>query len=231
MTRGSQLQTRLYVNDRPAELTAAVLDHTPTLLERAASLEWRSPLAPGYDEPRDAAFLSVVGLSSLADSLQSFWPARGPVWDALGVVHLKGGGQGVVLCEGKSHPAEVYGGGCKAGEGSRARISRALAETRRWLGLDENPEGWMDPLRPDEPGHSSVYQSANRYAHLYWLRQCEGVEAWLCHLLFVDDPTYGTTSRAEWDAALPAIENDLGLAGTPVPFAGHVFLPGLEQPA
>jgi hypothetical protein len=83
----------------------------------------------------------------------------------------------------------------------------------------------MDPLRPTERGHSSVYQSANRYAHLCWLRK-HGIEAWLVHLLFVEDPTFGRTSRADWESALPQIEDDLGLRGVPVPYATHVFVAG-----
>jgi len=98
------------------------------------------------------------------------------------------------------------------------------------LGLAEEPERWMDPLRPEEHGHSSVYQSANRYAHLYWLRKL-GIEAWLVHLLFVEDPTFGRTSREIWEAAVPQIEDDLGLRGIRVPYATHVFLPGLDPDA
>jgi hypothetical protein len=41
--------------------------------------------------------------------------------------------------------------------------------------------------------------------------------AWLMHLLFVDDPTFGRTSGDEWDEALPNIEADLGLTGVRVP--------------
>lgn len=111
----------------------------------------------------------------------------------------------------------------------RARIAAAVTATQDWLGVPRAPERWMDPLRPGQRGYSSVYQSANRYAHLYWLRQLCGVEAWFCHLLFVDDPTYGRTSRAVWQQTLPKIEHDLGLQDRAVPFAGHVFLPGLPQ--
>jgi hypothetical protein len=225
VTHGSQLQVRLYVNQHPNALTAGVLDQMSDLAGRAESLEWRAPLAPRFEEPRDGAFLAAAGRDDLADSLRRFWPARGPVWDALAVVNLRGGGSGILLCEGKSHPDEIYGGGTKATEPSRARIAEALAETQAWLGVPREPERWMDPLRPSEHGHSSVYQSANRYAHLYWLREKEGVEAWLCHLLFVDDPTYGATSRELWEEKLPQIERDLGLEDRTVPFAGHVFLP------
>jgi hypothetical protein len=229
VTRGSQLQVRLYVNEHTDALTAAVLDQVPDLAERASSLEWRAPLAPKFKEPRDQPFLKAIAREALADSLREFWPARGPVWDALAVVNLRGGGSGVLLCEGKSHPAEVYGGGTKAGKRSRARIAAALAETQAWLGLPREPERWMDPLRPQQRGHSSVYQSANRYAHLYWLRECAGVEAWLCHLLFVDDPTYGTTSRECWDKKLSEIKHDLGLGVSVFPYADHVFLTGLSH--
>jgi hypothetical protein len=227
VTRGSQLQVRLYVNEQPDALSAAVLDQMPDLADRAASLEWRAPLAPEYKEPRDGAFLASVDREDLAGSLREFWPARGPVWDALAVVHLVGGGCGVLLCEGKSHPGEIYGGGTKARERSRTRIAEALGATQDWLGIPRAPERWMDPLRSAQSGYSSVYQSANRYAHLYWLREIAGVEAWLCHLLFVDDPTHGATSRECWDKKLPEIEQDLGLHGRTVPFAAHVFLPGL----
>ncbi len=229
MTRGSQFQVRVYVNEHRDNLDMAVLDQMPSLAERAFSLDWRAPLAPEYEEPRDRAFLKAVGREDLTGSLRKFWPARGPVWDALAVVNLRRGGHGVLLCEGKSHPAEVYGGGTKAGQRSRDRIAVALAQTQKWLRTPRDPQRWMDPLRPEERGYSSVYQSANRYAHLYWLREIAGVEAWLCHLLFVDDPTYGKTSRECWDEKLPEIERDLGLEGRAVPFVGHAFLPGLPQ--
>jgi hypothetical protein len=41
---GSQLQSQLYVNRRPQELTAAVLDALPTLQVRKPTLEWTVPL-------------------------------------------------------------------------------------------------------------------------------------------------------------------------------------------
>jgi hypothetical protein len=212
MTRGSQFQVRAYVNEHADALSATVLEQMPDLSEGAESLEWRAPLAPAYEEPRDGAFLAAVGREDLAESLHEFWPARGPVWDALAIVHLRRGGSG----------------GTKASDPSRARIAEALAATQDWLGVPRDPRRWMDPLHPEGRGHSSVYQSANRYAHLYWLRQKAGVEAWLCHLLFVDDPTFGATSRETWDQRLPEIERDLGLEGRTIRFAGHVFLTGLS---
>lgn len=227
---GSQLQVQLYVTEHPRDLSVAVLDQVPELSERAAGIEWVAPLPPSFHEPRDAEFLRAVGLHHLASDLRAFWPARGPVWDALAIVRVRGGSQGVLLCEGKSHPAEIYGSGTKAGPASRLRIAEALGATQRWLGVREDPERWMDPLRPEELGHSSLYQSANRYAHLYWLRHLHGVEAWLVHLLFVDDPTYRPTPWNVWEPEIERIEAELGLTGA-VPHASHVYLPGLPAPS
>lgn len=66
-----------------------------------------------------------------------------------------------------------------------------------------------------------------RYAHLYWLREVVGVEAWLVHLLFVDDHTHRPATRADWDAALPGIHAELGVRGRGTPWAAEVFLAAL----
>jgi hypothetical protein len=225
--KGSQLQIQLYVNRRGDLLTSAVFEAFPELAERTSSLEWKAPLErEGFVEPQDLRFLEAVGCEHLAKRLSEFWPPGGPVWDALAV----GSGGEVVLVEAKSHPAEIYGGGTGASPASRQLIEAAIRETQSSLGIPEDPERWLDPLRPDEAGHSSVYQSANRYAHLYWLRR-EGVEAWLVHVLFTEDPTWQPTSREVWEAALTRIEDDLGLRGVRVPYAGHAFLPGIEPSA
>ncbi len=79
-----------------------------------------------------------------------------------------------------------------------ARPSVGLASRSQWR------HGWTRFAQV--AGHSSLYQSANRYAHLYWLREVAGVDAWLTHLLFVDDPTYGATSQELWEEKLPELE-------------------------
>src|SRR3954466_3731568 len=85
---GSQLQTQLYVNRRSEALNQAVLGALPALGDRNPSIEWVAPLessaaGSAFIEPRDDAMLSALGLEELASALRSFWPTRGPVWDAL----------------------------------------------------------------------------------------------------------------------------------------------------
>jgi hypothetical protein len=211
--KGSQLQTQIYVNRRPEELWGALQDALPTL-PVDARLTWVSPVQEArFAEYQDVDFLRAIGLEQHAAALADFWPAGGPVWDALAVVGTDGLRPGVLLAEGKSYPDELFGGRCRASEPARSKVSDALARTQRWLGVAEDPERWMGRL----------YQTANRLAHLYWLREMVGVRAWRAHLLFVDDP-HGPTSRDQWIAAVESANDELGLAGAVVPHAGHALL-------
>jgi hypothetical protein len=212
---GSQLQTQLYINRRTRVLDDAIRAAFADLTD--ATVEWRSPLtADGYREYWDTAFLNCLDLSELATELPEFWPSGGPHWDALGLVHLPGDGQpGVLLVEGKSYPAELFGSGMGAKPGSKSydRIVNSLAETQQKLGVaGKTPADWCGRL----------YQSANRLAHLSWLRE-QGVKTWLVHLLFTDDP-HGRTTAEEWEKAMTIADEELGVADISIPGAAHVTL-------
>lgn len=138
---GSQLQIQIYVNRRPDELSQHTLKALPSLASLGADIRWVSPLeSERFIEYQDRAFLRAVGLDHLASQLSGFWPSGGPVWDALAAVEFRKypGVKGVMLVEAKSHPPEVYGGGCKASPRSRKKIEAALSETKRWLGVPED---------------------------------------------------------------------------------------------
>jgi hypothetical protein len=221
---GSRLQMQVYVNSRADELSAVLREAFPELNE--ASVEWVSPLeADDYREYRDGAFLEKLNLERHRSELGKFWPARGPVWDGLATA-----GESVILAEAKSYPDEFYSTGCKAeAAASVEKIRQALARTQEWLGLDPDPERWMYQLREDEPS-SSLYQSANRYSHLFFLREVAGVDACLAHVLFLEDHTFKPATRDDWVESLIRIEDDLGLRGVDVPYAGHVFLHAAVEP-
>lgn len=213
---GSQRQTQLWVNQRADELNSELVVEFPELAGRA--VRWTSPLAvDGYREYQDTAFLNAVGLGGLASALAGFWPRGGPVWDALAIVETPTtdgtpSRPGVILAEGKSYPGELRSRGCQASPTSRARIEAALATTQQTLGVtDRTPADWCGPL----------YQTANRLAHLTWLRSL-GIRAWLVHLLFVNDP-HSPTTAAAWEQAISDASDELGLP-TRIAHAGHVLL-------
>ena len=236
-THGSQLQTQLYVNRHPKALTSRVLAALPTLATHHPKIEWVVPLESGkFAEARDRTMLSALKLDHLAADLLSFWPARGPVWDALAICRLTDGKDGVLLAEGKSYPREMYSSGTQAGKSGSDRatanlhqIERAIAWVQGRLGVPLDVKRWLDPLDSEKPS-SSLYQTANRLAYAVWLRS-HGIEAWVCHLLFVDDKLHHPTSRSDWDEALKKADRELGIEGRNFPFAGHAFLDALDPNA
>lgn len=209
--KGSQLQVQVYVNRRQAELSTAIGD---ALGLAGSSIIWVSPLEhDGFKELQDKAFLEAVGQLSAGMNLAEFWPANGPVWDALATVRVSGSPEGVMLAEGKSYPGEMRSDGCKATPDSRSKIEAALERTRGWLGAGDS-QAWM----------GDYYQFANRLAHLFFFRELVGVPAWLVSLCFTDDP-HCPTSIDEWRMGLAGAREALGLAGRHIPFYADVFLP------
>jgi hypothetical protein len=158
-----------------------------------------------------------VDLAHHARDLARFWPTGGPHWDALAVIYRPDATRpGVLLVEGKSYVAELFGSGtaAKPDSGSRELIETSLAWTQAQLGVTEKTaQDWCGRL----------YQSANRLAHVCWLRSL-GIRAWLVHLLFTDDP-HGPTSAVAWREAFEQADDELGLTGINVPGVGHVILP------
>jgi hypothetical protein len=205
---GSQRQIQTYVNERTSELCHAIAEALqPCKLDESA-IRWVSPLAAdNHSEYRDTEFLEIIGAGHLAPKLPKFWPRGGPCWDAL--ARLDGGG--CVLVEAKSHVPELYGNGCGAADGSLALIQSALVWTKAWLDVSQDTD-WLGPL----------YQSANRLAYLYFLREIGRVDAFLANVYFTGDP-HSPTTRQEWDTGIRTVSEQLGIA-SPVPYSASVFL-------
>ena len=205
---GSQRQIQTYVNERPSELSSAVADALQAFQLDESAIRWVSPLATdSYCEYRDEEFLGIIGGVHLTPKLAEFWPRSGPCWDAL--ARLDGGG--CVLVEAKSHVAEVYGNGCGASGRSLPLIQSSLAQTKEWLGVSADID-WLGRL----------YQSANRLAYLYFLREIGKVDAFLANVYFTGDP-HSPTTRQEWDTGIKTVGEQLGIA-SPVPYSISVFL-------
>lgn len=191
--RGSLKWIQAAVNDRRRPVDAAVLAALP----KASRIEWLSPLASDdFAEYRDRAFLDRLGLARHADALASFWPARGPQWDALG----RSDSGDLILVEAKAHVRELCSPRSQAGEASLARIVASLQATADSLGA-----------APLAPWHVAFYQLANRIAHLRFLREL-GEPAWLVLVSFVgDEDMHGPQSEEAWRAAYDVVWHVMGL--------------------
>ncbi|MFW2589086.1 hypothetical protein [Sagittula sp. SSi028] len=149
-----------------------------------------------YAEYRDESFLDHVGLSHLGASLKTFWPQRGPQWDALGTTF-----KGPVLVEAKAHTKEFLSPASQAGAASHAMIARAFGAMHDDLGLI-SPCDWT----------KAFYQYGNRLAHLWWLRN-NGVDASLLFVSFVHDTEMrGPVLPETWHAMFAAANHALGLS-------------------
>jgi hypothetical protein len=182
-------------------------------------MRWVSPLEDHKcREYKDGAFLRALGRSQDAPALSKFWPSGGPVWDGLAVVkQLTAGRDAIILVEAKSYPSEVRGGGCKATPKPRLKIETALDATAAWLAV-RRPASWTGAL----------YQSANRIAHVYFLREKLGLEAYMVNVCFVGDPRMPTTEET-WRQAKQAFRSDLGIADVAVPWLIDVTLPAANR--
>jgi hypothetical protein len=163
-----------------------------------AEIEWVSPLrTDSFAEYRDASFLNRLALTNLTAELASFWPARGPQWDALG----RSSRGDLLLVEAKAHVAEMCSPGTAAGPTSRARSAAALEAVAEDLGAAPDRAPWTDHF----------YQLANRLAHLHFLR-ARGVPAWLVLVGFLGDADMrGPASPEAWDAAYHVAFDVMGL--------------------
>ncbi|MGA7796113.1 MAG: hypothetical protein WCA19_24025 [Candidatus Acidiferrales bacterium] len=205
---GSQKQIQTYVNERTDVLNSAIAQSLSRYNLDENDIQWVSPLSEHkFAEYRDSEFLERVRLGHLAPRLREFWPQRGPCWDAL--ARIQGG---CALIEAKSHVQEIYGGGCGAtSPQSKQKIQAAFEATKAWLGVS-----------PDVDWTGRLYQSANRYASLYFLREIAGIQAFLVNVYFVCDPISPTT-REDWNAAIEGVNRELGLFAQ-VPYSAALFL-------
>jgi len=206
-TKGSLAWMQALVNRYPERLNAAVGE---ALGVHAGSITWVSPLAAdGYAEYRDQGFLAKLGITLPKHSLPEFWPSRGPQWDALGKTPT-----GVILVEAKAHINEL-GSKCAAGTVSLARIQASLRQVQRGIGIVDDFD-WT----------TQYYQYANRLAHLYLLRELNGIEAELVLLCFLNDHEMrGPTDEQQWLAAFSAVDKLLGIQPHPIMrHVHHVFM-------
>lgn len=103
--------------------------------------------------------------------------------------------------EAKANIPEIISPATGAGEASREVIEKGLDETARHLGVSSSCD-WS----------GTFYQYANRWAHLYLLRELNRIDAWLVFVYFIGDTDVnGPSSKVEWKAALEVMHGALGL--------------------
>ena len=161
-------------------------------------IRWLSPIREtNYWEYQDEPFLKLLNLELHKRSLNEFWPRSGARWDGLAVTS---DGK-YILVEAKGHISELLSGPCKATGNSLKRIERALDETRNAI-APKTSSSWT----------SIFYQYTNRLAHLYLLRELNGIDAHLVYVYFTNAyDVAGPATREEWNGAIKLMLAFLGL--------------------
>lgn len=195
-TVGSQILLQRAVAHRHELLRSAL--RRAGALNRGEQIKWKSPVAlDGYRECRDAEALQRLGLTGLKSPLSGFWPARGPVWDALGIA----GGKTPVLVEAKAHIPEAASPRTKASPKSKELIDRSLLQARSYY----SPRSKAD-------WSATFYQYANRLAYQFFLREKNSIPSRLVFLYFTNAADVeGPTSEHEWHGAVRLLHAQLGL--------------------
>lgn len=160
---------------------------------------WTSPIGnDNHAEYRDNDFISKVGLDPTEIKLGTFWPARGPQWDAL----AKTTSGHVILIEAKANIPEIVSSATGAKEFSKAIIDKSLKDVKAFLNLSDDID-WS----------GKFYQYTNRLAHLYFLREKCNKLAFLVNVYFIGDATVsGPKTKQEWETALKVMHAYLGLS-------------------
>lgn len=202
---GSQRWLQDLVNHRHKYLSSLLRANSRSLARYTRNAPvWVSPLGEDdYWEYSDTNFLKRIGLPDLKTKLREFWPTGGPRWDALATVEGEDRSKGVIILEAKAKASELWGTdyACGAGGKSRELINKALDATKAALGVNRDAD-WT----------GEYYQSANRLAHLYFLKVVCRIPAWLALVYFVGGPhDYFLQSTKDLTERLTRIDNALGL--------------------
>jgi hypothetical protein len=195
-TKGSQKWIQQTITENPESLNKQL--RAKLGVSKDDEIEWLSPLeSDEYAEYRDEAFLERLGVALELCPLKSFWPSRGPQWDALG----KSSSGKLFLVEAKSHIPELISTFKGTNQYSIAKIQRSLDKTKEHFGVKKDYD-WL---------YSCFYQYANRLAHVYLLRENK-LDAWLINVYFLKDKEMdGPKTEDEWRGALRLLHRCLGL--------------------
>lgn len=190
------------VNEFPATLASGI---------GLGPVEWCSPLAnDAYAEYRDEKCVQRLGVPPLKKSLASFWPQRGPQWDALG----RAQSGAFILLEAKANLRELMSPPSAAGAASAKRIEKALRNAADSIGA-----------RPGTDWSKRFYQYTNRLAHAWFLHKENSLPVSLVFLYFIGDKdVQGPHTRREWEAAIAVLHEALGLRGKLPSYVRDVFI-------
>ncbi|MCF7875195.1 MAG: hypothetical protein K9L87_04900 [Candidatus Omnitrophica bacterium] len=217
----SQLQIQYLINCRKSNLGKK-------LEEKGIKgrIKWVSPIPKdNFKEYGGQNFLKQLRLDYLKDELKKFWPSRSPQWDALGL--LKGGEEGYILVEAKSHIGEINKRGTSStNEANKDKIRESILNTRKRLlnSKDNYKENWK----------KEYYQIINRICFQNFLKENikkhSPKKVYLLFIYFINDPEK-EASQEQWKYKLKEIKDILGIKENHIENCHDIFIDAVETNA
>jgi hypothetical protein len=204
---GSEWHLLRYLGYHREYLTKQIYERTGG--QSLAWLDFRFlPLNKSKKHDGEHIGVSFLGDTHVREAWRSFWPQSGNSqnWDAVGKVDFNGQ-QEWLLVEAKAHLGELKSNCGASNLNSIDRINAALSQTIGSFCDSPTPlENWLSPY----------YQYANRLAMLHFLMKvCDPpIPARLLFIYFLGDQHDGAIcpqTTAEWEPAIKAVENRLGI--------------------
>jgi hypothetical protein len=192
---GSLLQIRDLINQNPLVINHLIANEAGD--ESFFEINWKSPIfVDNYAGYSDSDYLERVGVADIKLPLSEFLPLTGLLWDGLGVADGK-----VIVLEAKSAVSELKGKCYSCDVSAPELIGSSLIETQKYLGVDESND-WM----------GEYYDYTAKIANLYYLRELNGIDAYLTCVYFVGEDSEVSPNRiSEWKEQITKRNCELGL--------------------
>lgn len=191
--KGSKFWIQTLINlDNGNILSKEIAKIDPTI----GDIKWVSPLKKdSYKEFKSKEILEEFSkaTNTSTGSGISFWPDRGPWWDAVGF-----DSNTIILVEAKCHVAETITKCSAKDQKSIDLIKKSMKEAYDIIVSNSKNHTTSNHVYDEEFWFNKYYQLGNRLSFMAHLRK-QGLNVKLVLLNIVEDPTYKSTSLSEWE--------------------------------
>lgn len=162
------------------------------------NVTWLSPLKQdNYRELKIKEILEKYSISNpqYTDADLSFWPDKGPWWDAVGIVSES---DTIILVEAKAHIVETNTKCLAKDLRSITLIKKSMEAAHDYLNSHSKQSIVNNHIYNDDIWFNKYYQLGNRLTFMAHLRKL-GLNVKLILLNIVNDPTHKSTNLDEWN--------------------------------
>lgn len=194
--KGSKFWIQTLVNIDDGEILSKEIQKVDSSIR---NVTWLSPLKKdNYKELKIKEIIEKCSISSIKHMHTdlSFWPDKGPWWDAVGIASES---NTIILVEAKAHIDETMTKCLAKDLGSITLIKKSMKAAYDDLNYNLEQSIVNNHIYNDNIWFNKYYQLGNRLTFMVQLRKL-GFDVKLILLNIIDDPTHIATSRIKWES-------------------------------